>query len=43
MKEVSQLHWRDTFVPKNYSDLTDEAKKKVLESREPYVCREEER
>ena len=32
VKEVSQLHWRDTFVPKNYSDLTDEAKKKVLES-----------
>jgi hypothetical protein len=27
MKEVSQLHWRDTFVPKRYSDLTDEEKK----------------
>ena len=32
VKEVSQLHWRDTFVPKRYSNLTDEEKKKVLES-----------
>ena len=32
VKEVSQLHWRDTFVPKRYADLTDEEKKKVLES-----------
>ena len=32
IKEVSQLHWRDTFVPKHYSDLQDEQKKKVLES-----------
>ena len=32
VKEVSQLHWRDTFVPKRSSDLTDEQKKKVLES-----------
>ena len=32
VKKVSQLHWRDTFVPKRYSDLTDEEKKKVLES-----------
>ena len=32
VKEVSQLHWRDTFVPKSYSDLTVEQKKKVLES-----------
>jgi hypothetical protein len=32
MKEVSQMHWRDTFVPKRWSDLTDEEKKKVLES-----------
>ena len=32
VKEVSQLHWRDTFVPRRYSDLTDEQKKKVLES-----------
>ena len=30
--ELSQLHWRDTFVPRNYSNLTDEQKKKVLES-----------
>jgi hypothetical protein len=32
VKEVSQLHWRDTFVPRRYSDLTDQQKKKVLES-----------
>jgi hypothetical protein len=32
LKEVSQLHWRDTFVPRRYSDLTDEHKKRVLES-----------
>jgi hypothetical protein len=32
VKEISQLHWRDTFVPKRSSDLTDEQKKKVLES-----------
>jgi hypothetical protein len=32
VKEVSQLHWRDTFVPRRYSDLTDEQKEKVLES-----------
>ena len=31
MKKVSQLHWRDTFVPRIYSKLTDE-KKKVLKS-----------
>ena len=32
MKEISQLHWRNRFVPRNYSELTAEAKKKVLES-----------
>jgi hypothetical protein len=32
IKEASQLHWRDTFVPKHYSDLQDDQKKKVLES-----------
>ena len=32
VKEVSQLHWRDTFVPRRYSELTVEQKKKVLES-----------
>jgi hypothetical protein len=32
VKEVSQLHWRDMFVPKLYSDLTDDEKKKVLRS-----------
>jgi hypothetical protein len=32
VKEVSQLHWRDTFVPRRYSNLTDQQKKKVLES-----------
>ena len=30
--EVSQLHWRDTFVPRKCSDLTDKEKKKVLKS-----------
>jgi hypothetical protein len=32
VKEISQLHWRDTFVPKRYSDLTNDHKKRVLES-----------
>jgi hypothetical protein len=32
VKEVSQLHWRNTFVPRRYSNLTDEHKKRVLES-----------
>jgi hypothetical protein len=32
MKEVNQMHWRNTFVPKRWSDLTDNEKKKVLES-----------
>jgi hypothetical protein len=32
VKEVSQLHWRDMFVPKQWSDLTGKEKKKVLES-----------
>ena len=32
VKEVSQLHWRKTFVPRRYSELTDEQTKKVLES-----------
>jgi len=32
VKEISQLHWRDTFIPKRYSDLTDELKKKILKS-----------
>ena len=31
VKKVSQLHWRDTFIPRIYSKLTDK-KKKVLES-----------
>ena len=26
------MHWRDTFVPKRYADLTAEEKKKILES-----------
>ena len=29
---TSQLHWRDKFVPKNYSTLTKDQQKKVLES-----------
>ena len=32
IKEVSQMHWRDTFVPKRWSNLTHEEKRKVLES-----------
>jgi hypothetical protein len=32
IKEVKQLHWRDTFVPKHYSELTSDEKSKVLES-----------
>jgi hypothetical protein len=32
IKEASQLHWRDTFIPRSYSDLTDDQKKRVLES-----------
>jgi hypothetical protein len=30
VKEVSQLHWRDTFVPKRYADLTDEERRRFL-------------
>ena len=32
MKEVNQLHWRDTFAPKQYSELTNDEKSKVLEN-----------
>ena len=32
VKEISQLHWRDTFVSRRYSDLTHQQKKKVVES-----------
>ncbi len=32
IKEASQLHWRNTFTPKQYSQLTDDEKTKVLES-----------
>ena len=32
MKEVNQMHWRDTCVPKRYSELTNNEKSKVLES-----------
>ena len=32
IKESNQLHWRNTFVPKHYAQLTDEEKSKVLES-----------
>ena len=31
-KEVNQLHWRDTFAPKHYSETTSDEKSKVLES-----------
>jgi hypothetical protein len=32
IKEVKQLHWRDTIVPKHYSELRSDEKSKVLES-----------
>ena len=32
IKESSQLHWRNTFVPKHYGQLTQDEKSKVLES-----------
>ncbi len=32
IKETSQLHWRNTFIPKQYLQLTDDEKTKVLES-----------
>jgi hypothetical protein len=32
IKEESQLHWRNTFIPKQYLQLTDDEKTKVLES-----------
>ena len=32
MKEGNQLHWRNSFVPKRYTELTDDEKSKVLES-----------
>jgi hypothetical protein len=31
-KEASQLHWRDTFVPKLWTDLSADEKSKILES-----------
>jgi len=31
-KETSQLHWRETFVPKRMSELTNEQLSKVLQS-----------
>jgi hypothetical protein len=31
-KETSQLHWRETFVPKRISDLTSEQRDKILQS-----------
>ena len=30
-KEASQLHWRDTFVPKLWNDLSAEQKGKILD------------
>ncbi len=32
IKEASQLHWRNTFIPKQYSQLTNDEKTKVPES-----------
>jgi hypothetical protein len=31
-KEVNQLHWRDTFVPRRMSELTAEQQTKILQS-----------
>jgi hypothetical protein len=31
-KEVGQLHWRDTFVPKQWTDLSADERSKILES-----------
>ena len=31
-KEMSQLHWRETFVPKRMSDLTSEQWGKICRS-----------
>ncbi len=31
-KEVNQLHWRDTFVPRQMSELTAEQQTKILQS-----------
>jgi hypothetical protein len=31
-KGTSQLHWRETFVPKRISDLTSEQRDKILQS-----------
>ena len=31
-KEMSQLHWRETFLPKRMSDLTSEKRGKILQS-----------
>jgi hypothetical protein len=30
-KEASQLHWRDTFIPKLWSELSEDQKSKILE------------
>jgi hypothetical protein len=32
IKEASQLHWMNTFIPKQYLQLTNDEKTKVLES-----------
>ncbi len=32
IKEASQLHWRNAFIPKQNSQLTDDEKTKILES-----------
>ncbi len=32
IKEASRLHWREMFIPKQYLQLTDDEKNKVLES-----------
>ncbi len=30
--EASQLHWRNTFIPRRYADLTPDQREKILES-----------
>ncbi len=32
IKEASQHHWRNTFIPKQYSQITNDEKTKALES-----------
>ena len=31
-KEVNQLHWRETFVPRQMSELTEDQRTNILQS-----------